>query len=68
MNKWNIKNTDYLNLPNSTIEPDGDWEDHCRHPEHNPPMHICIPPGLKIRYKCPGCGKETVIRSPAIYF
>jgi len=36
-------------------------EERCISPEHNPPMHIVIPPGHKMRHACPACGKETVI-------
>lgn len=34
-----------------------DWPDHvvCRHPEHNPPGHIVLEPGI-YHYTCPGCG------------
>ena len=35
----------------------------CRHPEHNPPNHLYIPPGKQYRHICPGCGKEMVIQS-----
>lgn len=28
----------------------------CTHPEHNPPMHLYIPPGQGYRHVCPGCG------------
>jgi len=36
-------------------------EDRCNDREHNPPMHIVLPPGLHT-YKCPSCGKETTFR------
>lgn len=44
---------------------DNEWGKNwsCIHPEHNPPMHICIPPGKKYVHICPGCGKKTIIRS-----
>jgi len=38
----------------------------CIHPEHNPPMHLCIPYGKQYRHVCPDCGKETVMKSPQI--
>lgn len=40
-----------------------DLPDHkrCRHPEHQPPSHMVIPPGKGYRHVCPGCGKVTVI-------
>lgn len=37
----------------------------CRHPEHNPPTGICLPPGLYV-YTCPSCGEEKPIRVPLI--
>ena len=37
----------------------------CYNPEHNPPTHIVLQPGIHV-YKCPGCGKETVINVPEI--
>lgn len=38
----------------------------CIHPEHNPPMHLCIPYGKQYRHVCPACGKETVMKSQQI--
>jgi hypothetical protein len=35
----------------------------CRHPGHQPPSMIVIPPGKRYRHVCPGCGKTTIIRS-----
>lgn len=32
-------------------------ENVCRHPEHNPPTMISLPPG-KYEYTCPGCGTK----------
>jgi hypothetical protein len=29
----------------------------CRHPEHEPPGMICLPPGI-YEYICPGCGRR----------
>lgn len=34
----------------------------CRHPEHEPPSHLYIPPGKQYRHICPGCGRESVLR------
>lgn len=33
----------------------------CRHPEHEPPMHMVFPPGL-YEHECPGCGRKLVFR------
>lgn len=38
----------------------------CNHPEHNPPQHICIPPGKGFRHICPKCKKATVIIPPQV--
>lgn len=38
----------------------------CLHPEHKPPMHIVLQPGL-YEYECPGCGMVTTIRVPVVY-
>lgn len=35
----------------------------CFHPEHNPPGHIVLKPGL-YEYTCPGCGRTTLIKVP----
>lgn len=35
----------------------------CRHPNHNPPSHLLIPPGKQYRHICPLCRVETVITS-----
>jgi hypothetical protein len=40
----------------------------CASPEHNPPMHLYIPPGESYTHVCPACGKETVLKSPNITF
>lgn len=40
-------------------------ESPCLHPSHNPPGHMVIK-GCYI-HKCPGCGKETVIRETYHY-
>ncbi len=41
------------------------WEKkQCHHPEHHPPMSICIPAGKQLRHTCPHCGQIQVIRSP----
>ena len=37
---------------------------HCRHPGHEFPTMLYIPPGKGYRHVCPGCGKETVRMSP----
>lgn len=33
----------------------------CRHHEHNPPMHLYIPPGKGYLHVCPGCGREITL-------
>lgn len=33
----------------------------CRHPEHNPPNHLYIPPNTTKVYKCPKCGHATTM-------
>lgn len=35
----------------------------CHHPEHNPPTHIVLSPGI-YEHTCPACGKtkEVIIR------
>lgn len=33
----------------------------CKHREHNPPMHLYIPPGKGYRHVCPGCGREVIM-------
>jgi hypothetical protein len=39
----------------------------CRHPEHNPPTHICLPPG-KYEHTCPGCKSKVVFVVPQHYW
>lgn len=34
----------------------------CRHPEHNPPGHLVIPPSKQYRHVCPACGHTVVLR------
>lgn len=31
-----------------------DFEEPCRHPEHNPPRHLVLTPGL-YEHTCPAC-------------
>ena len=40
-------------------------EEPCKHPEHNPPMHISLENGV-YEYTCPACGKrvEFVVNNP----
>jgi hypothetical protein len=39
---------------------DNAWiKEPCRHPEHNPPSMICLPPGT-YEHTCPGCGNKIV--------
>jgi hypothetical protein len=50
----------------SGFEPDPEPEC-CRHPEHNPPTHLCIPSGQRYRHVCPSCGAQAILRSASIY-
>lgn len=34
----------------------------CYSPQHNPPMHLFIPPGQTHVHKCPACGNEITIK------
>ena len=38
----------------------------CRHPGHEPPSGLYIPPGKGYRHICPGCGSARVV-IPAEY-
>lgn len=31
----------------------------CQHPEHDPPMHLYLRPGV-YEHTCPGCGRRIV--------
>jgi hypothetical protein len=44
------------------IEDDPEYRPPCCHPQHEPPHHIVIRPGQRLRHRCPGCGKEVVLR------
>jgi hypothetical protein len=37
-------------------------EEVCRHPQHEPPGMMVIPPGKQFHHVCPGCGYEATIR------
>jgi hypothetical protein len=39
----------------------------CLHPEHDPPMHLYIPPGKGYKHVCPNCGKVSIIKNPISY-
>jgi len=63
-NKWGShypKSEQLPSKPTDIIEDDPAYRPPCCHPQHEPPRHICIPPGKRLRHRCPGCGKETVI-------
>lgn len=34
-------------------------KDYCRHPEHNPPNMIVLPPGV-YEHTCPSCGAKKI--------
>lgn len=38
----------------------------CRHPEHDPPSLIVLPPG-NYTWQCPGCGHLTTFRVDGMY-
>ena len=38
----------------------------CRHPQHNFPSHLYIPPGKGYRHKCPACGNVIEVIQPLI--
>jgi hypothetical protein len=40
---------------------DNKWRDYCKHPEHNFPGHLVIPPGETHEHICPGCGQIIII-------
>ena len=42
-------------------------EEPCRHPEHNPPMHIHLEPGV-YEYVCPACGRTVIFSVPPVTF
>lgn len=39
----------------------------CRDPSHKFPSMLYIPPGFSKTHKCPGCGQETMVKSPIVY-
>lgn len=46
------------------VDKDRSWARRaCRHPEHNPPGMIVLPPGA-YEHECPGCGAKTVFTVP----
>lgn len=49
--------------PLSDQEKTGWKREMCNHPEHKPPMHIVLKPGLHI-WVCPACGQEQPITAP----
>lgn len=42
-----------------------DLTEKCLHPEHNPPQHISLQPGI-YKYTCPSCGAAKTITVPRI--
>lgn len=37
----------------------------CVHPEHKPPSHVVLKPGLHT-WECPGCGKQQTMWVPEV--
>ena len=66
--RWGQENKDERQV--SGMEDDTDESgDHraCPSREHNPPMHMYIPPGKRYRHVCPIiCGKVTIMRSQSL--
>ena len=50
-----------------TLEKIKDVPRPCFHPEHNPPAHIVLEPGVW-RHTCPCCGKKTEFVVQAIVY
>lgn len=46
---------------------DFDLQDTCLDPEHNPPSHIVLKPGI-YEHTCPNCGKITKFSVPKIIY
>jgi len=40
----------------------------CNHPQHDPPMHLYIPPFVQYTHICPGCGRTITIGSNGITY
>jgi len=38
----------------------------CKHPSHNPPMHLHIPFGKRYIHICPACRQRTVLQPPQL--
>lgn len=36
----------------------------CKHPSHNPPMHLHIPQGKRYVHICPSCGDKQILEPP----
>lgn len=39
----------------------------CFHPEHNPPQHIVLAPGI-YEHECPACGHKTIFTVRETYW
>lgn len=39
----------------------------CRHPEHDMPHHVHIPPGHRAVHTCPSCGHVTTAENPIVF-
>ena len=38
----------------------------CQNQGHNPPDNYYYQGGIRYIWKCPGCGKETIIEAPIV--
>ena len=55
-------------VPLSGLEPIPKEDKVCTDPAHNPPMHICIPYGMRYRHQCPRCGNEQIVMPTQVTF
>jgi hypothetical protein len=53
-----------INMPFIKYKP-FDRKEVCKSPEHNPPGHIVLKPGIHT-WKCPKCGKEITFIVPEV--
>lgn len=51
-------------MPFEPVKQAPTWAKACFSPEHSPPNYVCLEPGSVQNWRCPSCGKTTLVIGP----
>ncbi len=52
----------------SWVKEKGEWVKPCHDPDHTPPGHMVLRPGIIYEHECPTCGKKTTLVGQETFF